>query len=362
MNKQSIIVGLSGGIDSAVTALLLRDAGWDVVGVTLLMQPIDLASAQKACGGDDSVAAAEAVARFLGIRYETFDCRDAFEREVLRPCWETFAAGATPNPCIICNPRVKFNCLLQAADRLGAKAIATGHYARLATAADGTPLLRRGLDSNKDQTYFLYRLTPAMLRRIRFPLGGFTKPQVREKARACGLPNTSRPESQDVCFAEPGEPVAEQLRKRYHGEAKPGNIIDENGRILGRHTGIHQYTIGQRRGLRIALGTRAKITAINPETATITLSDRPDASFGRTCSADLCTWQQTPPTAGTEILAQVRYRQKAVRARVDALAPDASSVSVTFAEPVFGITPGQSLVLYSGDSLLGGGIIRPVNE
>jgi tRNA-specific 2-thiouridylase len=192
------------------------------------------------------------------------DCREHFEADVLRPCWADFESGATPNPCVRCNADVRFDELLAIANKLGADLVATGHYARVDLDQQGRPLLLRGVDANKDQSYFLHAIAPETLRRVRFPLGGLTKPEVRALAQARGLVNAARAESQDVCFAGPEGHFAEFLRRQFHGRATPGVFVDEQGHVLGRHTGIHSFTIGQRRGLGFATGERVKIIAIDP--------------------------------------------------------------------------------------------------
>ena len=355
-NTKKIVVGLSGGIDSTVTALLLRDAGYDVIGVTLLMQPQEDAEAQKSCGGEDAVGMATRVAAQLQIPHHIVECRARFECAVLKPCWQTFSEGRTPNPCVICNRQVKFRVLLDFADQVGACYVATGHYARIAVDAQQRPRLLRGVDANKDQSYFLHALTPDMLARIQFPLGGLCKPEVRALGQQYGLINAARAESQDVCFAGPEGHVAEQLRLRYSGHAVKGVFKDETGRVVGRHNGIHQLTIGQRRGLGVALGKPAKIIAIHAQNGDVVLSDRPEASYGTQCDAQAFYWHVAADRAAT-YSAQVRYRQKPVPADLRAVSDTGSDVSVTFAEPVFGITPGQALVLYDGDAVVGGGTI-----
>jgi tRNA-specific 2-thiouridylase len=336
--------------------MILRDQGYEVVGVTLLMQPEKDEQAQKACGGSDSVAIAAEVAEQLGIQHIVVDCRAPFEREVIRPCWETFSRGATPNPCIQCNPHVKFAGLVHCAQEQNCPQVATGHYARIMSDAQRRPMIRRGADVGKDQSYFLYGLSAEVRKMILFPLGNMTKPEVRERAKAYGLVNAARAESQDVCFAGPDGHVAEQLRRRYDGQAISGAIVDETGKVLGSHIGIHQYTIGQRRGLGVATGERAKIVSIDATTGTIVISSRPDAVYGETCKACSFYWHREIPAIGTSMMAQVRYRQKPVTAALEMATVD--SVTVRFAEPVFGITPGQSLVLYDGDCILGGGVIN----
>jgi len=353
-----IVVGLSGGIDSAVTALLLQQQGFEVIGVTLRLRACgDTDNQQKSCCGPDAAGMAGSVADQLGIRHYVVDCREHFEREVLRPCWDAFERGATPNPCVRCNADVRFDELLAVARKLGAELVATGHYARIEFDRQNRPLLLRGVDPNKDQTYFLHGIEPEMLRHVRFPLGGMTKPDVRALAQANGLVNAQRAESQDVCFAGPEGHFAEFLRRQFHGRATPGVFVDETGRVLGRHEGIHQFTIGQRRGLGFATGERVKIIAIDPDTGTITVSDRAEAACAPLCRAEAFHWHREPLAAGDRALAQVRYRQRAVSAVIESTADEGRSLRVRFDEPVFGVTPGQSLVLYDGDLVLGGGRI-----
>jgi tRNA-specific 2-thiouridylase len=353
-----IVVGLSGGIDSAVCALLLKEQGCEVIGVTLRLRACGSAdSAQKSCCGPDAADMAGSVAAQLGIRHYVVDCREHFERDVLRPCWAAFEGGATPNPCVLCNATVRFDELLAVGRKLGAEQVATGHYARVQTDEQNRPLLLRGVDPNKDQTYFLHAIAPETLRHVRFPLGGMTKPEVRAIAQANGLVNAERAESQDVCFAGPEGHFADFLQRQFQGRATPGVFVDETGRALGHHTGIHAYTIGQRRGLGFATGERVKVIAIDPATGTITVSDRPEAACSVTCHAESFVWHRDPLAAGARALAQVRYRQKAVAATVEAVSDGGRSLRVRFDEPVFGVTPGQSLVLYDGDLVLGGGRI-----
>lgn len=353
-----IVVGLSGGIDSAATALLLQREGFEVVGVTLRLRPCgDTDSQQKSCCGPDAAGMAASVAAQLGIRHYVIDCQERFARDVLRPCWRDFERGATPNPCVRCNAAVRFDELLAIARKLGADLVATGHYARVETDPQGRALLLRGRDPAKDQSYFLHAIPPAILRHVRFPLGGMTKPEVRALAQAHGLVNAQRAESQDVCFAGPEGHFAEFLRQQFQGRATPGVFIDESGRVLGRHAGIHAYTIGQRRGLGFATGARVKVTAIDPATGAITVSARPEAACGTACRAEGFVWHRDPLPPGGRALAQVRYRQKAVAATVEESDANASALRVRFDEPVFGITPGQSLVLYDGGLVLGGGTL-----
>jgi len=351
-----IVVGLSGGIDSAVTALLLKEQGYEVIGVTLRLRMCgDKDGQQKSCCGPDAADMAGSVAAQLGVRHYVVDCRELFERSVLRPCWQTFESGATPNPCVWCNARVRFDELLNVGRRIGAECVATGHYARLQRDGQGRPLLMRGVDPNKDQTYFLHAISPETLRHVCFPLGGMVKPEVRAVAQANGLVNATRGESQDVCFAGPEGHFAEYLRQQFQGRATPGVFVDESGHVLGHHSGIHQFTIGQRRGLGFAAGERMKVVAVDPVTGTITVSGRPEAACSTGCRAEDVCWHREPLKPGDRAMAQVRYRQKAVGVTVEESGE--GKLRVAFDEPVFGVTSGQSLVLYDGDLVLGGGRI-----
>ena len=355
-----IVVGLSGGIDSTVTALLLKERGYEVIGVTLRLRPCGEHTPdgqQKSCCGPDAADIAGPVAAQLGIRHVVIDCRERFVREVLRPCWDDFENGATPNPCVRCNAGVRFDEMLAFGRKLGAGQVATGHYARLQFDGQNRPLLLRGVDPNKDQTYFLYAVAPETLGHVRFPLGSMTKLEIRAIAQAHGLVNAEAAESQDVCFAGPEGHFAELLRQQFHGRAMPGVFLDEAGRVLGRHSGIHQFTVGQRRGLGFAAGERMKVVSIDPATGTIIVSGRPEAACSAMCRAEEFCWHREPLKPGDRAMAQVRYRQKAVGAMVETAGEGGRTLRVLFDEPVFGVTPGQSLVLYDGDLVLGGGRI-----
>lgn len=351
---ERVLVGMSGGLDSTVSVMLLREAGFDPVGVTLVLQASDDVS-MDACGyavGEDAARSA----RELGVEHELVDARDLFTERVLHSCWEVFSRGGTPNPCVFCNARIRFGMMVALAEQRGISRIATGHYAKMTRDSDGSFWLERGADAAKDQSYFLYGVSRALFPHILFPLGGMTKADVRARARAEGLAVAEKAESQDLCFAGPEGHFSEQLRQRFHGTSLPGVFQDESGHVLARHTGIHQYTIGQRRGLGFAAGERVKICAIDPRTGVITVSARPEAVMGLTAASDHFVWHTTRPlSVGDHVSAQVRYRQPPAEAVLTEV--DGPRVVVSFSSLVFGITPGQSLVLYRGDRVLGGGEI-----
>ena len=339
-----IVAALSGGVDSsAAAALALRD-GAEVVGVTLALKHPDPAfSAAQKCAGTPDAEAAAAVCRKLGIEHVVLERFPQFRDRVLRPAAETYLAGRTPNPCCFCNALVKFASLLEYAASVGAEKVVTGHYARI----EGDRL-RRGVDPEKDQTYFLYRLTPEMLARIAFPVGEMRKDAVRALAAELALPTAERPDSQDACFMAEGECFGETLRRLFALPARPGRFL-YRGKVVGTHPGIHRYTIGQRKGLRVALGERGYIAAIRRD-GDIELETDEKKLFHRGFTlTDVCG---EIPARG---MAQIRYRSRPVPAAYDA-------GKVLADEPQRAVTPGQSAVFYDGDVLTGGGVIDELLE
>jgi len=361
---------MSGGVDSAVAAALLQEEGFEVIGVTLRLG----ADPSTSCCDLGSLDSARAAAARLGIEHQVWEAADRFEAAVLRPTWEEYARGRTPNPCIWCNEALKFRLLLEEADRQVARWIATGHYARIqhadASATSPTPPtsptsptsphLRRGRDLGKDQSYFLYRLTGAQLARCRFPLGALTKARVREHAQRLALPCAHRAESQDACLVAAEGGFAEALRQRLGAPARPGELRDPAGRTLGHHQGVHNFTLGQRRGTGVATGGRAYVSAIDAEQATVTLSSAPRdlLSIGLTVRRPHWLPEARPPLAQElAVQLQVRYRSPPVAATAT-VTPE-GALRLRFSEPQRAVTPGQAAVLYQGDRLLGGG---PIDE
>lgn len=346
-----IMVAMSGGVDSAAAAALLMEQGFNCAGAHLKLH--DEAVPRGACGSPDDTEDARAAAQRLGIPFYVFDMKQRFAEQVIARFAAQYRAGKTPNPCIDCNREIKFAGLLAHAEALGYHTIATGHYVRLEQ-TDGRWLLRKGIDPAKDQSYVLYMLTQAQLARATFPLGGLTKAQVREYAQARGFSNAQKRESQDICFVPGGDYGA--FLARHGGEAlHPGDFIDPEGRVLGRHCGIACYTLGQRKGLGLALPRPGYVCAINPENNTVTVGDEA-MLMRRTFYADGINLIACDAlTAPLRCKAKVRYRQAEQWAEAEQL--EDGRMRITFDQPQRAITPGQAAVLYDGDYVIGGGTI-----
>ncbi len=348
-DKPLVVVGMSSGVDSSAAAALLLEAGYEVHGLTLRTWRVSTA--------DDApvIDQAGAVAAVLGIPLHVTDARERFYHDVVVPFADAYARGLTPNPCVMCNPTLKFAALLDAADCLGAAWIATGHYARIERAPDGPTHLLRACNPHKDQSYALYRLTQTHLSRLLLPLGTVeSKEAVRDIARRHGLPSAEREDSQDLCFMGRGDYRA--LLTALHAEAfRPGPIYNEAGEQLGEHRGLPGYTIGQRSGMGIA--ARERLYVLRKDAARNTLIVGPRAALLRdTCTLEAMTFTAgAPPTREFAARGRVRYRAPRVPVEVTLLPGNRARVSLR--EPQAGLAPGQSLVLYAGERVLGGGII-----
>jgi tRNA-specific 2-thiouridylase len=353
--KTRVVVAMSGGVDSAVAAALLAREGCDVVGVTLRLADLsaDGLGVSRCCSQED-VEMARAVCLRLGIAHDVLEMGAAFRRAVIEPFVDSYLAGETPLPCANCNASVKFGELLEAAFRMGAETLATGHYARVAREGDSF-VLRRGLDREKDQSYFLFALEPWQLEHVRFPLGGLTKGEVRALAAELGLPNASKEESQEVCFVPAGASYVRVLETLAGGRLPgEGEVVDGDGRVLGRHGGYHRFTVGQRRGLGVADGRRLYVLEVRPESNQIVVGTNEQASR-RTLLLREVNWLAPRAAGAVEAAVQVRSRHEPARATVR-LGGDGTA-EVKFAEPVHSPAPGQAAVCYDGDRLLGGGWI-----
>ncbi len=356
MGRGLALVGMSGGVDSAVAAALLQREGFEVVGVTLRLWPCGQAEPDRACCSSDDLVHARQAADRLGIPLRVLDVHELFRREVLEPAWRDYDRGRTPNPCVGCNERVKFRVLLQEADRLGGAVVATGHHARLER-SEGRIRLLRGRDQAKDQSYFLFRLLQGPLERLRFPIGAHTKEEVRALARQLGLSAAERPESQDACFVAPrgGRTGFAEALRAYLGErARPGEVVDPEGRVLGRHPGLHRFTVGQRRGIGVASRHgRLYVLRLEPSSARVVVGPEGRLAAPGLVAREVC-WADGP-VAGP-VLVQIRYRHRAVAAEVEPVA--GGRALVRFAAPQRAVTPGQAAVFYRGEEVVGGGWIE----
>jgi tRNA-specific 2-thiouridylase len=342
-------VAMSGGVDSSVAALLLEEQGCEVFGLTARTWPEG-----SRCCSDEDVRAARRVCDSLGIPHYVVDLSDPFERQVVAYFEEEYLAGRTPSPCARCNRYIKFGELMQRALAIGADSMATGHYARTEQTPGGRIRLMRGVDQRKDQTYFLFDLSQEQLARSVFPVGGMTKEEVVGHARRAGLPAQDRPESQDLCFVAEGEHAA-LIEKRSPQRIVPGEIRDSDGRVLGRHGGIHRFTLGQRRGLGVAARVPLYVSALDRASATVVLGPR-ESLMKHAAVVSGVRWTSGRVPSGSERCeAKVRYRQDAAPAVVTPHGTDAAELR--FQEPQFAITPGQIAAFYVGDELLGGGWI-----
>jgi len=354
-SEKRVLVAMSGGVDSSVTAGLLRDAGFEVTGVFMCLGTAgDPDSDSRGCCSPQDAADARAVAHKLGIELYVLNLAEAFE-PIIEYFVDEYRHGHTPNPCVPCNAQIKFGRLIHHGDSLGIRWVATGHYARIVP-ADGRLAIWRKSPRHKDQSYVLFGIARELLGRILFPLGDMpSKVEVRSRARAMGLPVHDKPDSQEICFVSDNDYVT-YLRRRCPEVLQPGPIVDSGGKILGRHRGIAAFTIGQRKGLGIASKAPLFVTHLDAATATITVGPRSEI-LHRHLQATQANWHCDLP-AEFEATVQVRYNHAGSLARVQVTGP--GTFSVSFNEPVLAVTPGQAAVCYDGDRLLGGGWIESV--
>jgi tRNA-specific 2-thiouridylase len=350
-----IVIAMSGGVDSSVSAALLKEQGYDVLGVSLqLYDPIakDPTCKTKTCCSLDDVLDAGRVAKKLGIPFEVIDMRAEFKRFVIDYFIAEYAAGRTPNPCIRCNDMIKFGLLLERAKLMGTSLLATGHYVRVTRDAEGICQLRTGLDPAKDQSYFLFTLTQQQLAHVIFPVGMLEKKQVRQLAASFGLPVAQKHESQEICFI-PDNDYAGFL-ERNGLQQSPGEIVTTAGVVIGQHSGVHRYTIGQRKGLGIAWPHPLHVVALDTAQNRVIVADAGELKRSR-LNAVWSSWVQQPEEAEFTATCRIRYRHTPAPCQVTVLSD--GRFEVQFDTPQTAVTPGQAAVLYDGDRVLGGGWI-----
>lgn len=352
-----VAVAMSGGVDSAVAAALLVEEGCEVIGLTMNLWPDWLPPADgatRACCGVSAIDDARAAADILGIRHFVLNLREAFEREVIGYFVDEYARGRTPNPCVACNQAVKFRLLLDKVAGLGCHMLATGHYARIErNPATGRLELLRGADPRKDQSYVLCGLTPAQLERLRFPVGGYSKPQVRDLARAFNLPVADKPDSQEICFVPAGH-YGHLVGSRRPEAAVPGPILNRSGASVGVHAGIARYTVGQRRGLGVSGVTPHYVVDVDPARNAIIVGGAADL-LRQSVLVGLVNWI-VPPPPPERVTARVRHGAADVPVRLR-LRSD-GYVEVAFESPQRAAAPGQVLAFYDGARVLGGGVVE----
>jgi tRNA-specific 2-thiouridylase len=352
--KQRVVVAMSGGVDSAVAAGLLARAGYDVVGITMRLWTLedpDAPVGKKRCCSVEDTDDARQAADVLGIPHYVLNMEREFHDRVIDYFVAEYGRGRTPNPCLACNEHVKFRALLDRAVALEADFLATGHYARIDRAADGRYRLLRAVDPAKEQSYVLYTMGQEELAKTLFPVGGYHKEKIRSLAREMGLLLADKPDSADICFVPDGD-YASFVRKRLPQES--GVMRDAAGAAVGRHEGIAGYTIGQRRGLGVAVGEKRFVTGIDPELNVITIGPEEDL-MASALIAENVNWVGGAPDGPLRVDAKIRYRTPAAAATVTPLAGGAARV--VFDAPQRAITPGQATVFYDGDEVLGGGAI-----
>ena len=338
-------MAMSGGVDSSMAAALLKQQGHEVIGATMELY-----------GNDSPTNAsvdARKVADALDIPHFIYDFRDIFTSTIIDNFCREYASGRTPNPCVLCNRFIKFGLLGEKAREAGADYLATGHYAGIAK-KDGSYLLKKGTDPDKDQSYFLYRLTQEQLEQTLFPLSGMTKVQVKELAHKMNLPTASRPESQEICFV-PEDNYAGFVEEYLDSIALPGPILDDKGKTIGQHHGITHYTIGQRKGLGIASPEPLYVTGIDAEKNTITVGPKEQIHSSGMVASNLNWIAFAPPAGPVKVWAKIRYRARESEATISPV--NDKEVLIKFETPQMAVTPGQSVVFYDGDTVIGGGII-----
>ncbi len=354
MSAKKVVVGMSGGVDSSVAAYLLKKQGYEVIGVTMQMQESeDKRELVEECGKDCIAADAMRVANSIGIAHYVLDFRKEFKEHVIHYFLREYACGRTPNPCIVCNRYVKWEALLNRSKELGADYIATGHYARIARLSNGRFAVRTSVTAKKDQSYALYNLTQDQLKRTLMPVGGYTKEEIRRIAKEAEIPVADKPDSQDICFVPDGDYV--RFIEENGVSAGRGNFVDTAGTVLGTHKGIYHYTVGQRKGLNLALGHPVFVKEIHKDKNEVVLADN-EALFTDRLVAERMNYMSLEDFSGElRAFAKIRYNHKGTWATIRKVSDD--RIECVFDEPVRAVTPGQAVVFYDGEFVLGGAII-----
>lgn len=358
MEKKKVVVGMSGGVDSSVAAWLLKKQGYDVIGVTMQIWQDELPEQQEengGCCGLSAVDDARRVAERLQIPYYVMNFKKEFKENVMDYFVQEYIDGRTPNPCIACNRFVKWESLLKRSLDIGAEYIATGHYARVEQLPNGRYALRKSATAAKDQTYALYNLTQHQLSHTLMPVGEYTKDEIREMAAEIGLVVANKPDSQEICFI-PDHDYAKFIEENTDCRLEEGNFVDKYGNVLGRHKGITHYTVGQRKGLNLSMGHPVFVTAICPETNEVVIGENEDV-FSNIVRCNKLNWMAIEGLAGGEmrVTAKIRYSHKGAPCVIRETGED--TVECVFDEPQRAATPGQAVVFYDGDYVVGGGTI-----
>ena len=355
---QKVVVGMSGGVDSSVAAYLLKEQGYDVIGVTMqIWQDEEQAALEEngGCCGLSAVDDARRVAMQLNIPYYVMNFKHEFKDKVMDYFVEEYLCGRTPNPCIACNRYVKWESLLQRSLSIGASYIAKGHYARVEKLESGRYTLKTSVTAKKDQTYALYNLTQEQLSHTLMPVGAYTKEQIREIAQEMNISVANKPDSQEICFIPDHDYAAfieREVKEKVPGE---GNFITTDGKVIGKHKGITHYTVGQRKGLNLAMGYPVFVTEIRPETNEVVIGNNDDV-FSSVLYCNKLNFMAIEDLTGSmQVLAKIRYSHKGAMATIEKVKED--TIKCTFEEPVRAITPGQAVVFYEDDHIVGGGTI-----
>ena len=356
--SRKVVVGMSGGVDSSVAAWLLKEQGYDVIGVTMQIwqdEDTEVQEAEGGCCGLSAVDDARRVAMDLGIPYYVMNFKEEFRKNVMDYFVGEYVEGRTPNPCIACNRHVKWESLLRRSMAIGADYIATGHYAQIDRLPGGRYSLKTSVTAAKDQTYALYNLTQEQLSHTLMPVGSYHKEEIRDMAKRLGLPVAHKPDSQEICFI-PDHDYASFIEEYTGRELPPGNFVDLDGRVLGRHRGITHYTVGQRKGLNLSMGRPVFVVEIRPETNEVVIGDNEDV-FTNVLRCDKLNWMAVDGLHGKsmDVLAKIRYSHKGSPCTIREIGND--MVECRFHEPVRAVTPGQAVVFYDGDYVAGGGTI-----